>query len=476
MAGRAAGGTIARRLAVSILTTVVLLSDAMSSVGPSLSPARAQTRDRPNIVLIVTDDQRADSLAHMPALKRSLIARGMSFTQAVVSTPLCCPSRASILTGRLAHSTGVYENDGDFGGWPAFARSRLEWSTIATALDDAGYRTGLFGKYLNRYDLAGAFVPPGWDRWFAFANKNGGYFGYRIYDDRRGFRFFGDEPHDYSTDVLRRHAIRFVRETPSADPLFLMVTPFAPHEGWIPAPRHAGALADAPVSLNPAVSEADVSDKPAHIQALPLRSPEVARQRTIRQWETLLAVDDLIRGIVRVLGDRARLDHTLLVFLSDNGLSNFEHRWADKRVPYEGSIRIPLVVRLDGVVPAGATSDALVSNVDLAPTIAELAGVSLDGTDGLSFGPVLTGAAASIRDEVLLEATAKDTGRIPAYCGVRTPSRLFVRHATGEEELYDLAADPWQLVNVVQETPRVADELRSRTKALCQPTPPGFGW
>ena len=433
--------------------------------------AHAQTAGRPDIVLIITDDQRFDTLKVMPKVRRQLVQRGMTFRRAIVTDPLCCPSRATILTGRFSHTTGVYRNQGLKGGWPAF--QPLESDTIATALQGAGYRTGLIGKYLNGYKGEEVYVPPGWDRWFAFMTGPR-YYNYSILDDHRGRRNYGSLPADYSTDVIRRQAVSFIRHTAPRRRLFLVVAPFAPHGSFIPAPRHDGDLSTASVDLGPAVNEANVSDKPRYIRDQALGDLSAVRTRTRRQWETLLAVDDLVGEISVALRETGRAGNALVIFTSDNGLSNREHRWGQKSVPYDESIRVPLIVRWPGEIPRGSVVRTLVSNVDLAPTIADFVGVSLS-VDGVSLRRVLTNGAVSARGPVLLEQMKGIEG-VPTYCGVRTRSFMFAHYVTGEEELYDLAQDPHQLRNVVSWRPTKARQLRNLTKSLCQPVPPGFSW
>jgi N-acetylglucosamine-6-sulfatase len=433
--------------------------------------AHAQTPGRPNIVLIVTDDQRYDTLHVMPEVQRLLMRRGITLRRAIVTNPLCCPSRATILTGRYSHTTGVYTNQAPNGGWTVFQPS--ESNTIATALQDVGYRTALIGKYLTGYGGETPYVPPGWDRWLA-VHGGGGYYNYSMYDHVRGLVNYGSRPSDYSTDVIRRHAVSFIVNAPEDRPLFMMVTPFAPHGFPTAAPRHEGDLASAPVRLNQAVNETDVSDKPAHVASRVTVTDDLVRNRTRDRWETLLAVDGMVSRILQVLAATGRAGNTLFVFTSDNGVANREHRWVGKQVPYEGSIRVPLVMRLPGVIPANTVSVALVSNVDLAPTIADFAGASLPA-DGVSLRPLLTGAASSVRGSVLLEHS-ESVPAVPTYCGVRTPSFTFAHYATGEEELYDLVKDPRQLQNVALTRPSKTAQMRALTESLCQPVPPGFSW
>lgn len=313
--------------AFALLVALLVLQWGLLA-GNKTPPARAQTSGPPNIILIVTDDQRFDTLRVMPEVRRLLVARGMTLRRAIVTNPLCCPSRASIFTGRYSHTTGVYTNVAPIGGWSAFQPS--ESNTIATALHEAGYRTALIGKYINGYGGEAAYVPPGWDRWFAMTGP-GHFFNYTVYDDTRGFVRYGSRPKNYSTDVFRRQAVSFIQGAPQGTPLFLVVTPFAPHAPAKAAPRHEGTFASAPVRLGPAVNEADVSDKPTYIASRPVDSFSAVRMRTRDQWESLLAVDELVSRIMTALADTGRQNNTLVIFTSDNGLSNREHRWGASR-------------------------------------------------------------------------------------------------------------------------------------------------
>lgn len=432
----------------------------------------------PNIVLIVTDDQRIGTLDAMPAVRRLLGGQGTRFTNAIASNPLCCPSRATILTGRYSHGTGVYANWGSAGGWPAFDDSGAESSTIATALDDAGYATGLFGKYMNRYPEAPTgYVPPGWDRWFVFAEENGAYYDYATFDNDRGTQHHGSTPRDYSTDVIRRRAVSFIRNTPVETPFFAMITPYGPHGPATAAPRDEGAFADETIPVEPALNE-DVSDKPSYIrQQAPADAASMA-QRTRDQLEALRSVDDLVRQVIDVLRSSERLARTLVIFTSDNGMSNGEHRWRTKVVPYEESIRVPLVVRFDDRVLAGVVRGTLAANVDIAPTIADFAGVSLSGAEGRSLRPVLDGSAAQVRNGVLLEHLRFRGLPVPTYCGIRTRRFMYTRYENGERELYDLSIDPNQLTDrsTLRSYQPERRSLEERLRRLCDPPPPGFSF
>jgi len=436
---------------------------------------------QPNIVLILTDDQRWDTLWAMPNVQSELMAQGVTFDDAFVTNSLCCPSRTTILTGKYSHGTGVYDNAGHYGGFKSF---HGDGSTIATWLHGAGYHTGLVGKYLNEYN--NLYIPPGWDRWVAFSNAlNGGaYENYTLNEDGVPVTY-GDTAADYSTDVLASTADSFIRDTPAAQPLFLYFAPFAPHTPSTPADTYMTAFQDLPPFRPPNYNELGVNDKPAWVQALP-RLP-TSQQRKIdnsrkRQYRTLLSVDDAVDTIVTALTDTGRLQDTLIVFMSDNGWALGEHRWNNKKAPYEEDIRVPMVVRYDAVITAPRHDAHDVLNMDLAPTFADASGVVTPSVDGTSFMPLLTDPQAPWRHQFLVEHH-KETSRdqIPSYCEIRDDAIQpegfdYTVYATGEEELYDLKKDPYQLGNVAS-SPAYASTLaalRIAAQSTCTPAPPGM--
>lgn len=442
-----------------------------------------------NVVVVVTDDQRWDTL-QFPTLESELIGKGMKFEEAFAPTPLCCPSRASILTGRFSHSTDVYKNRPPHGGFETFTAEGWDASTFATWLDDLGYTTAFVGKYLNGYDPGDiGYVPPGWDRWVALAlasatggGDSGGYFNYTLSVDGATVPH-GSDPADYSTDVLGGYAADFIASAPANAPLLLYFAPRAPHSPSTPAPRHASAFTSLPPLSSPNINEADVSDKPSHIRSLPLlTSNQIKSAQNVRRrhYRTLLAVDEAVATILGRLAETDRLLDTMVVFMSDNGIAFGEHRWRGKEVPYEESIRVPFVVRYDALTGGvQSTTDQLVMNVDVAATAAEVAGATPVGLDGESLVGLIAGSAKTTRDEVLLEhaRTSVEGVPIPAYCGVRTPTWKYVRYADGQEELYDLVADPFELKNLAT-FPEHAERkaaLVDRTRALCFPRPPKYG-
>jgi arylsulfatase A-like enzyme len=413
--------------------------------------------DRPNVIVVVTDDQPADTFDAMPWLDGELSRPGSGwFTvpNAFANTPLCCPSRASLLTGRYARHHGVLDNDDG---------ARLdESSTLATWLHDAGYRTGLVGKYLNEFPFGRPpYVPSGWDRFVAKRNQTGA----TVYRDfhaiDQGSPVFVRE---YATDWLAERAVRFVETAPPDRPFFLLFAPSAPHPPWIPAARHVGAYTDEPVAEAPNVVGA-LRGAPPWVRSLPepsaaQRAAWLAERR--RADETLLAVDGALRSIVEALGDR--LDDTVMFVLSDNGYSFGGHRWQGKKCPYEACVRIPLAVHSQRAAGVGP-SPSVVSMVDLAPTILGLAGLpartDLDGAPFTSWIEADLTAPFERPNLALLEWAGDDD--VPAWEAVRTPVLKLIRYADGREELYDLGGrrgppDPWEMDNRVDD-PRYATIL-----------------
>jgi arylsulfatase A-like enzyme len=452
---------------------VALVAALVAAGGPS--PIASGGVGPPNIVLILTDDQRWDTLWAMPYVQDLLVAHGVSFTSSFVVNPLCCPARASILTGRYSHSTGVYSNKTGFSDFD-------DASTVATWLEGAGYRTGLVGKYLNGYDQVDAtYVPPGWDRWVAFTSQTGQgmYYDYDVSVDGVNTHY-GSDPGDYSTDVLASYATDFIDTTPAGTPLFLYFSVKAPHFPAVPGPNHQTEFSDLPPWRPPSWNEPDVSDKPGWVQALPPLSThdiDVIDGRRVDQYRTLLSVDDAVAGIVDALTAAGRMSNTMLVFASDNGWLWGEHRWDGKKVPWEESIRVPLVVRYDPMTPTPRLENRMALNIDLAPTFAALAGVPAPGAVGRSLLPVLPGGQVAWRSDFLVENSVNSGGEdeVPTYCAVRNKTYLYVRYlATGEEELYPIKADPYELDNKALD-PGYASalaQLRLRSQKLCRPLPP----
>jgi arylsulfatase A-like enzyme len=442
------------------------------------APRGAEAPGRPNLLVILTDDQDLllDSLAAMPRTVALVGGRGVTFSQATVPLSSCCPARATLLRGQYAHNHGVYSNQLPDGGFARFHALGRERQTIATALRGAGYRTALFGKYLNGYPegVSPRYVPPGWDEWASPAMGDAyGQFDYTLNQDGR-LVAYGHAPEDYLTDVLAERSRRFVAEWAGRQPFFLLVAPYAPHKPYVPAPRHAGLYADATAPRGPSFNEADVSDKPGKGHKLArLSAPAIAEiDRVYRdRLRSLAAVDELVAGLLDELEARGQLDNTFVVVTSDNGYHLGQHRLpAGKFTAYEEDVRVPLMVRGPGVA-RDVTRAHLIGQVDLAPTLAALGRARLPyAADGRSFAPLLAASpppVSSWRRATLLEqfgfhpaavtahgpleppevASGQGFVEYPTYRGLRGQDFKYVESAAGRE-LYDLRADPLELRNL----------------------------
>lgn len=405
---------------------------------------------RPNIVLILTDDQRWDTLPYMPSTFAALAGRGLVFRNAFATTPSCSPSRASIYTGLIARRHGVVAN----GQEGLFDPS----TTLATALSGVGYETGFFGKYLNGSENQGLSVPPGWDEWNIFLEPSGGSF-FRSHLNENGVIRTLDAD-DYSTDVLAERALSFVRKNASR-PFFVVYAPYAPHDPAEPAPRHVGRHAGLPPHRPPNWREADVSLKPTWVKFFArIATPEGAMRRDqqrIRELETLLAVDEAVAALSDVLERAGLTDETVVLFASDHGIHWGEHWTGTKFSAYEESIRIPLVLRYPSRIPLPRSMSQLVANIDLAPTLADLAGASVPADiDGVSLVPLIDahedGVAPPWREELAIESRG---GLITQPSRALRTDRWKYIEVDGpagiEVELYDLATDPFELENLVSD-------------------------
>lgn len=418
---------------------------------------------RPSILYVVTDDQDL-SFDSMPVLRAQLVGGGLSFANSFVSTPTCCPSRTSVLTGLFAHDHGVHVNRGPEGGFERFRDLGLEAETVATWLHAAGYRTGLIGKYLNRYpgDVAPSppsYVPRGWDFFAPFyrADKLVPYFDFLV-NDNGVEQFYPQSGGDYSTDAMARRALAFLDATPRDKPFFLWIAPSAPHLPADPAPRHKGTWSGSRAPRVGAWDEEDVSDKPAYVRALGrITEDEASRidKNFQARLESLRAVDEMLEALLARLAEQGRLGETYVFFTSDNGYLQGQHRFPQgKEAPYEESIRVPLVVRGPGV-PAGRTVPHMVLNVDLAATFADLAGAQPGRvTEGRSLVPLLSPAPppeSAWRGDFLIEHWPEndDPAGVPAYAGLRSRDFKYVEYATGERELYALGVDSYENNNLV---------------------------
>ena len=430
------------------LVTAVARDTATNSTTSTAVSITVNNTNRPNIVFILTDDQRLDSIQHMPLLNARLGNESVQFTNGFVSTPLCCPSRSTILTGLYSHNHGVLTNGLPDGGATKFDPS----STLPVWLKQTGYKTGLFGKYMNEYNLISPAIPPGWSQWYAFVKPNNKYYYNYTINDNGVIISFGSTAQSYSTDVIATKAAQFIDTTPTnGQPLFIYFTPHAPHAPVIPGPGDSGSFSWFPNWRPPSYNEADVSDKPLWVQQLPLFTSSVMSAGDNlhrKQLESLQSVDRAISSIMDALERTGRLSNTIVIFTSDNGLSWGEHRWMNKKsCPYEECIRVPFWVRVPGVATRIDTS--LIQNIDFAPTIADWAGVQVPtAVNGLNFSDLMTNPQTPWRSEILLEQLGTtDSG--PNFQSVRNSQYIYTEYPNGDRELYDLLVDPYQLTNIV---------------------------
>ncbi|MCA1718827.1 MAG: sulfatase, partial [Actinobacteria bacterium] len=318
---------------------------------------------QPNIFLVLTDDLDFASAQKMPQIRSRLIEEGTSFENAFVSFPTCCPSRATILTGLYSHNHDVKGNNPPQGGFRTFRSEGLEENTIAVRLQEAGYQTAYFGKYLNGYpDGDPTHVPPGWDEWYGKLNEQAPY-NYKINENGERVSYASD-PEDFFTDVLSSQATDFVEHaTSDSRPFFAYVAPTAPHEPATPAERHKGAFSDEEAPRPPSFDEEDVSDKPSWVREIGRISNEQDSQIDRFHQERLnsmLAVDEMISSLMQELEEAGELDNTFIFFTSDNGFHTGEHRIkVGKRTPYEESVHVPFFVRGPGV-PADSKVEKLI--------------------------------------------------------------------------------------------------------------------
>ena len=420
--------------------------------------------DQPNILFILTDDLDFASAQKMPQIRSRLADAGASFEKAFVNYPLCCPSRATTLTGLYAHNHNVKSNRFPDGGFEKFRDEGLEEDTIAVRLQEEGYRTALFGKYLNEYPGDDpTYIPPGWDEWYGRVDENKLY-DYQINENGQVVSY-GSDTENYYTDVLSRQASDFIGSgAEDSRPFFMYVAPTAPHDPAIPAERHKGAFAGEQAPRPPSFDEEDVSDKPYVVSSLKRISEEEASaidDYYRKRLESMLAVDEMVGALVEELEAVGELDDTYIFFTSDNGYLLGEHRIQyGKNRPYEEGSHVPLWVRGPGITPE-STIERLTLNTDFAPTFADLAGADFRA-DGRSLAPLLRSENPPWRSAVLLEKLGKG-----AYEGIRTETHKYVEYDTGRKELYDLEADPYELESLHESgAPSLLEDLKAKLDTL----------
>jgi len=450
-------------LLAGILALLILTACGSAGLTATSTARPVAPGDRPNFLLIITDDQRYDTMDYMPRTQARVFGEGVTFTAGYVTTPNCCPSRSSVLTGMYAHTHGAHRN-----------QDPLLEPTFVASLHEAGYVTGISGKYLNSWAREDPDEPPRpeFDFWVAFGSvpEEDDYF-----DPTLNVAGSWTERQGYFTHILRDEALAFLEGAEDQDAPFLLIfAPYAPHKPADPAPGDEDLYTDLPLHRPPSHDEADVSDKPDTMA----RRPQMAVERIeeldafrLKQLRSLNAVDEAVESLLDELEAQGELDETVVIYLSDNGVFWGEHRVGGKNLAYEEAIHVPFALRYPPLVPPSGgeprVEPRLVANIDIAPTIYELAGLPIPpGVDGRSLVPLLQGTD-DWREDLLIENW--DGGK-PRFQAVHTGRYVYIRQANGDTELYDLSEDPYQLENLSGDIAVAATEsdLRARLEVALE--------
>ena len=466
-----------------------LITRGVASVGAMLAIAAgshcltsyAQAAERPDVVFILLDDLRYDALSFLdhpyvetPHIDK-LREQGAWMENAFVTTSICCPSRATFLTGTYASRHGVIDNE-------TSEYNPEITPPVSKYLQDAGYRTAMIGKW---HMGSSGQARPHFDEWLSFDGQGKYYDPEFIYTDGSREKLKG-----YTTDILTDRAIDFVQRQPEGQPFFLMLSHKAVHEPFQPAPRHKAAFGAKTMGPEPASWNDTFEGKPdwqrrqrtrdvrwnwrtrdVEEEKLPdaiALEPWKKKKKYVDQLRCLAAVDDGVGRLVEVLRERGNLDNTLIVFTSDNGYFHLEHRRWDKRLAYEESLRIPMVVVYPGRIEAGATITEMVSNVDFAPTVLSYAGIPMpEQMQGASMQPLFEGGATNWRDTIFYEYWTDLVHAIPTMKAVRTERFKLIQYPELDDiaELYDLERDPHEMKNLAQD-PEYASVLQQMERRL----------
>jgi len=446
----------------------------------------------------------------VPKTNQLIGEHGATLTNYFITSPICCPSRTSMLRGQYSHNTDILENAP---GFVRFFKLKEEAETLPVWLSDAGYQTALIGKYLNAYPTnAGKnYVPPGWSEWNSFIYQQGDndfYYTY-ILNENGKLVEYGDAPEDYSTDVIKEKSINFINKNTKEDsPFFLLITAYGAHGPSTPAPRHENLFLNETYPQTPSFHEQDTSDKPQIIQDLANTGDEFdvgdANSLFIKRIQSMQSVDDLVEEVIQTLEKNNQLENTYIIFTSDNGFHMGEHNVpSGKGMPYEEDIHVPFLIRGPGIEAKSQISQ-MILNIDLAPTIVDLTNASQpDFIDGQSFASFIHTDTDSATEEwrkgFLIEMGYNDAissniqtvaflnsppvsefeypdSKYDNYLaevdggdfrGIRTENFVYIEYANGEIELYDLINDPYQLENIANITnPEILAELHSHLLKL----------
>jgi N-acetylglucosamine-6-sulfatase len=474
MRGRHVLGLVA---ALATLALTVAVAETRSDDEAHAAPAQAQ---RPNILVVETDDQTVAEMEVLPNVRRLIGDEGVTFDNNFDSFSLCCPSRATLLTGQYSHNNGVRGNAAPEGGYYKLDST----NTLAVWLQKAGYHTIHLGKYLNGYGTKNPReIPPGWSDWHGSVDPTTyRYYNYTLNENGQLNTYCATpQPSCYQTDLDRDKANALIRGRAGQGPWFMWVAFLANHSGGpresgdpaglgtpVPAPRHKDKLKGTPLPQPPSFNEADVSDKPQAIQRRPLmtqRQIAAVQENWQQRRETLMAVDEAVASIVETLRATGQLDNTLILFTSDNGFFHGEHRVRNGKVLlYEPSIRVPLLMRWTGnrSLPRGVHRKQLSTNVDYAETILGAAGETARPDrieDGVNLLRFWRDRGLELGRDLLVD-NMPGAGHFDA---IRSRNFLYAEYATGERELYDLKRDPFELQS--QHANRAFDSLKASLAA-----------
>ncbi|HWN99156.1 MAG TPA: sulfatase-like hydrolase/transferase [Blastocatellia bacterium] len=448
----------------AFILSVLVIVVAYPLAKPSRVHSRKLKNQSPNILIIMTDDQGHDTLTSqfMPTTKALIADQGITFTRAYIPTPICCASRAGFLTGKYARNNGVHVN-----------KDHLAGPTLVNRLHDAGYYTGLSGKYLNSWS---ADPRPEFDFWVGWKRD--------LIDPYMNISGEFKTVPGYMPYIIRDSALDFLDRVPADQPFFLMFTPVTPHTPAIPAPGdenlYSGLAPWRPPNFNPA----QMAGKPDWLQKLPqLTADEIKDldESRLDQLRCLRPIDNGVRDLLQKLRDQGKLDNTLVVFYSDNGAFWGEHRIHGKNRVYEEACRVPFALRYPPLIDVPHVENRLVAVIDLAPTIYELSGIPIPSdVDGRSLVPLMRGTP-DWRDALLIEgwpgsfihdngdpvdrSNRMNTETTEHFRAIRTEQFVYVKTDKDSSELYDTDADPYELNNLIDD-PRFSSTVKKLKKRL----------
>ena len=434
-------------LAMGALTLLPMPSRATDKLAQQL-PGQ-----RPNILVVVTDDQRVGTMSAMPQTREWLRESGVDYRNGFVTTPACCPSRTTIFTGLYPHNHGVIQT--------ASSQRPPQSATVQRALDENGYRTGVFGKYLTSWEIR--TNPPHFDDWAIYRQSQFGYRGATW--NVRGELQQIDE---YGTTFITQEAVDFLQASPTEalQPWFLYLVPPAPHQPHLPEEKYE----DAPVEKwrpSPSVARdgSTLERKPRYVQEGSIDKTKMRRIRR-QQLRTLMSVDDMMTELRKTLEEQGQLDNTMIIFTSDNGYMWGEHARVGKNVPYTESVKVPFFIWTGSSLPRPPGEGKLVGTVDITPTILDVAGIEDDVIrDGRSIFDT-----DSSREKLLIEAWQGRSSRVPTWASLRGIGFQYTEYyledgQTMYREMYSLRQDPYEMNNLL---PSRDPEVNTRAQRLAE--------